>query len=183
MSLLSIYTRADPCVTNQCASYFCSCQPLGVLLMTPAIWRIRPYWPYDESPDGLSFLIPCGSKWVIGIPTRVIPVETTVATTVKFRPLFAILVNLYVSSYTRIRNASAYAQWGDIEVGWRVRPMVNHGRVESERAEVVDTIRHLQFYNYLQPEGDFNINCLFSWLPKDLIWLWPKLDGITVLFN
>ena len=69
MSLLSI--RADPCVTNQPASDFCSCQPLGVLLLTsPAIWRIRPYWPYDESPDGLSFLIPCGTKWVIGIPTH-----------------------------------------------------------------------------------------------------------------
>ena len=102
MSLPSI--RAEPCVTNQCASYFCSCQPLGVLLMTPAIWRIRPYWPYDESPDGLSFLIPCGSKWVIGIPTRVIPVETTVATTVKFRPLFAILVNfirIFIHTYTQ----------------------------------------------------------------------------------
>ena len=28
--------------------------------------------------------------------------------------------------------------------------MVNHGRVESERAEVLDTIRHVQFYNYIQ---------------------------------
>ena len=183
MSLPSI--RADPCVTNQCASYFCSCQPLGVLLMTPAIWRIRPYWPYDESPDGLSFLIPCGSKWVIGIPThtgntrgnnrgdhREIP--SPLRNSRK-------LVRIFIHTYTQC--ICIYAQWGDIEVGWRVRPMVNHGRVESERAEVLDTIRHLQFYNYLQPEGDFNINCLFSWLPKDLIWLWPKLDGITVLFK
>ena len=28
--------------------------------------------------------------------------------------------------------------------------MVNHDRVESERAEVVDLIRHVQFYNYSQ---------------------------------
>ena len=91
------------------------------------------------------------------------------------------LVRIFIHTYTQC--ICIYAQWGDIEVGWRVRPMVNHGRVESERAEVVDTIRHLQFYNYLQPEGDFNISCLFSWLPKDLIWLWPKLDGITDLFK
>ena len=31
-----------------------------------------------------------------------------------------------------------------------MRPMVNHDRVESERAEVVDLIRHVQFYNYSQ---------------------------------
>ena len=31
-----------------------------------------------------------------------------------------------------------------------MRPMVNHDRVESERAEVVDPIRHVQFYNYSQ---------------------------------
>ena len=48
-----------------------------------------------------------------------------------------------------------------------MRPMVNHDRVESERAEVVDHIRHVQFYNYSQSRCRVLTKIVFSWVICD----------------
>ena len=147
-----------------------------MLFPTPG-WSLR-LWPHDKSnhmtnPQMALLLIPCvRQNGQYRSPLGVIPVETTVATTVKFRPLFAnlkqfsqtwpsaygleymcvcihttsrpadtnhksVYLRIYTSTYTRT-----------VEVGWSVRRMANHDRVQSERAGLEDSIRHVQFYNY-----------------------------------
>ena len=150
-----------------------------MLFSTPG-WSLR-LWPHDKSnhmtnPQMALLLIPCvRQNGQYRSPLGVIPVETTVATTVKFRPLFANLKqfsqtlpicirtlghvhttsipadtnykSVYLRIYTRT-STSTYTR--TVEVGWRVRRMVNHDRVQSERAGLEDSIRHVQFYNYNQ---------------------------------
>ena len=55
----------------------------------------------------------------------------------------SVYLRIYTSTYTRT-----------VEVGWRVRRMVNHDRVQSERAGLEDSIRHVQFYNYNQTRSE-----------------------------
>ena len=171
MSLLS--KRGDPCVANRCASYFCSCQPLTGCsphdsghMTNPAIWRI-PRWALLPNPMW-------DKMGNIGIPTHT--GNTRGNNRGDHREIPSPLRNS--RKLVRLHTQCICAVRGKLvrfEVGWRVRRMLNHGRVESERAEVLETIRHLQFYNYLQPERGFWHKFSFSWLSKYLIW--PKLEG------